>query len=199
MEGGGIKLLFKNLDFTPSIPYSFNNMETLYLTPRQALNKSFLKVKPSRSEIEKFKENFTELLTHINPAETEEFHKNIISRFLEATYYAPHHYINTKGRNDLVIHNGKDAKTPVAVIIETKKLSNLAEMPQRDNINTKALQELLLYYLRERISLQNIEIRHLIITNTREWFVFDANVFEKEFAGNKSLVKQFTDFGQPPI
>jgi len=61
-------------------------------------------------------------------------------------------------------------------------------------LNAKALQELILYYLRERISGKNIEVKHLIVTNIYEWFIFNANDFDRLFAQNKKLVKQFTDF-----
>src|SRR5690606_20476972 len=103
-------------------------------------------------------------------------------------------YINTKGRNDLVIHNGPNAGTGVGVILETKKPTNKAEMPSSKNVNTKAFQELVLYYLRERITHKNLEVKHLIITNIYEWFIFDAKLFDRLFAQNKNLVKQFTDF-----
>jgi adenine-specific DNA-methyltransferase len=43
-----------------------------------------------------------------------------------------------------------------------------------DDLNKKALQELVLYYLRERITHKNIHLKHLIITNINEWFIFDA-------------------------
>jgi adenine-specific DNA-methyltransferase len=164
------------------------------LEPRRALNKAFLKVKPNRENIEAFKTNLTKLLDQINEVESEEFHKNLISDFLKHTYYSPHHFINTKGRNDLVIHNGKDAKSTVGVIVEAKKPTNKAEMLKVDNLNTKAFQELVLYFLRERITGKNLEIRYLIATNIYEWFIFDATVFELRFAQDQALVKQFTDF-----
>ena len=73
------------------------------LKPKQALNKAFLKVKPNRTEIEAFKNNLITLLDRTNDTESEEFHKNLVSDFLKKTYYDPNHFINTKGRNDLVI------------------------------------------------------------------------------------------------
>ena len=164
------------------------------LTPRKALNKAFLKIKPNRSDIESFKRNLIKLLDQINEAESEEFHKNIISEFLKDTYYKDNHFINTKGRNDLVIHNGKDAKSSVGVIMETKKPANKSEMLRTDNINAKAFQELVLYYLRERITLKNLEIKYLVATDIYEWFIFDAQLFERLFANNKQLIKKFTDF-----
>ncbi|HCQ28657.1 MAG TPA: type II restriction endonuclease [Flavobacteriales bacterium] len=169
-------------------------MEIKKLKPRKALNKAFLKVKPNRKEIEKFKTNLTQLLDRINDAESEEFHKNLVSDFLKKTYYDPNHFINTKGRNDLVIHNGAKANSTVGVIIEAKKPTNKSEMVTKEKLNAKAFHELVLYYLRERITHKNLEIKHLIITNINEWFIFDATTFDRLFAQNKKLVKQFQDF-----
>src|SRR5690554_7013831 len=98
------------------------------LKPKKALNKAFLKVKPNRVEIEHFKTNLIQLLDRTNDIESEEFHKNLVIDFLKKTYYDPNHFINTKGRNDLVIHNGKKAKSSVGVIIEAKKPTNKSEM-----------------------------------------------------------------------
>jgi len=162
------------------------------MIPKQALNEAFLKIKSNRSDIDKFKLQLTQLLEHINEQESEEFHKNLVANFLQKTYYEPNHFINTKGRNDLVIHNDKKPNSTVGVIIELKRPTNKTEMLQQDDINKKALQELVLYYLRERISANNLEIKHLIITNVNEWFIFDANWFEKEFV--QSLSKQFIEF-----
>ena len=164
------------------------------LKPRKALNKAFLKVKPNRSEIERFKIYLSQLLDRINDSESEEFHKNLVIDFLKRTYYEPNHFINTKGRNDLVIHNGEKAEHTVGVIIEAKKPGNKAEMVTKDKINVKAFQELVLYYLRERITHKNIEIKYLIATNINEWFIFDATLFDRIFAQNIKLVKQFSDF-----
>ncbi|ELS45203.1 hypothetical protein C789_5023 [Microcystis aeruginosa FACHB-905 = DIANCHI905] len=50
-------------------------------------------------------------------------------------YYSPQHFINTKGRNDLVIHNGKESRDSVGVILEVKKPSNKSEMLRRDKLN----------------------------------------------------------------
>ncbi|MBU0697760.1 MAG: Eco57I restriction-modification methylase domain-containing protein, partial [Bacteroidetes bacterium] len=164
------------------------------LKPRKALNKAFLKVKPNRTEIEGFKTNLITLLDRTNDFESEEFHKNLVIDFLKKTYYDPNHYINTKGRNDLVIHNGNKASSAVGVIIEAKKPTNKSEMISTKKLNVKAFQELVLYYLRERITHKNLEVKHLVATNINEWFIFDATLFDRLFAQNKNLVKQFNDF-----
>ncbi len=67
-------------------------------------------------------------------------------------------------------------------------------MLEVDNLNTKAFQELVLYFLRERITGNNLEIRYLVATNIHEWFIFDAIVFEQLFVQDKALVNQFVDF-----
>ena len=164
------------------------------LKPRKALNKAFLKVKPNRNEIEVFKTNLITLLDRTNDTESEEFHKNLVSDFLKKTYYDPNHFINTKGRNDLVIHNGQNAHSTVGVILEAKKPTNKAEMITTKKLNAKAFQELVLYYLRERITHKNLEVKHLVATNINEWFIFDATLFDRLFAQNKNLVNQFNDF-----
>ncbi|MFH6969847.1 Eco57I restriction-modification methylase domain-containing protein, partial [Flavobacterium sp. FlaQc-28] len=169
-------------------------MNTILLEPRKALNKAFLKIKPNRTHIEDFKTNLIKILDSINEKESEEFHKNLVIDFLKKTYYDPNYSVNTKGRNDLVIHNGKDAKTDVGVIIEAKSPTNKTEMITIANLNGKALQELVLYYMRERITHKNIELKHLVVTNIHEWFVFDAQLFNKLFAENKTFTRQFTDF-----
>jgi hypothetical protein len=162
--------------------------------PKDVLNKVYLRQKPTRAEFDQFKISFKYLLDQVQDDESEEFHKNLISDFLKNTFYSPNHFINTKGRNDLVIHNSKRSDSSVGVIIEAKKPTNKTEMLGVDNINCKGLHELILYYLRERVSAGNVEIKNLIATNISEWFIFNAATFEKQFACNKKLVRQFIDF-----
>jgi len=169
-------------------------MELKLLKPTDALNKAFRKVKPNRIEIEGFKTNLIQLLDRINETESEEFHKNLVADFLKDTYYKDKHFINTKGRNDQVIHLDNTPKSDVGVIIEAKKPSNKAEMLTVGRLNVKAFQELVLYYLRERITQKNTSLKYLVATNIYEWFIFDAQLFERLFAENKALVRQFTDF-----
>jgi hypothetical protein len=62
---------------------------------KEALNKAYIKVRPERAAIERFKANFIALLDTIkaNPTETEEFLKNLVSDFLKKTWYDPDHFI----------------------------------------------------------------------------------------------------------
>jgi adenine-specific DNA-methyltransferase len=180
--------------FFNHLKQSFLMMILKELKPRKALNKAFLKVKPNRIEIEGFKRHLITLLERKNNTESEEYHKNLVSDFLKRAYYDPYHFINTKGRNDLVIHNGSKVTNSVGVILEVKKPTNKSEMVTNEKLNTKAFHELALYFLRERITYNNLELKHLVVTNINEWFIFDATLFDKLFAQDKHFVKQFTDF-----
>ena len=92
------------------------------------------------------------------------------------------------------------SKSKVKVIFEVKSIDNKTEFPKSDgngefDINCKALQETVLYYLRESFRGKNKEIRRIVITNAKEWFIFDAKDFEQLFVkGNRQLVKDFEDF-----
>lgn len=166
----------------------------MILKPKQALNKAYLKVKPTRDQIKLFKDNLIKLIDEVNLDKREELHKNDFSDFLKDTYYKTSNYINIKDTIDLVVHSSIDPQSPVSILIEAKSPTNKTEMISSNSINTKSMQELILYYLRERISNNNLNLKHLIITNRYEWFIFDAALFEKLFAKNKQLVSQFNDF-----
>jgi len=163
-------------------------------TPKKSLNAAFLKVRPLRSEIDIFKLNLINLLDKIDILEQEQNQKTHVRDFLINTYYKGKNEVNTKGNIDLVIHTDNTNKSTVGVIIEAKRPSNKAEWITADKPNGKALQECVLYYLRERIDEQNIYIKNIIITNIHEWYIIDAVWFEKFFYGNHKLVKEYKDW-----
>jgi very-short-patch-repair endonuclease len=159
------------------------------LTPKQSLNKAYLKEKVTRADIEVFKKNLVDFIRAIDEKESEEHVKNLVTKFLYDTYYHGKNQINTKGRIDLAIY---EDRKPV-VIIEAKR-PNSPDMVSVTNLNAKAMHELILYYLRERIDEGNIDVKYLIATNMYEWFVFDASVFDKLFYKNTELTKDYNDW-----
>jgi hypothetical protein len=169
-------------------------MKLELIKPIKALNKAYLKEKVSRNHIELFKKNLQQLLSRINEQESEEHLKNVIADFLKDTWYKDLFEINTKDRNDLVIHTGKTTKDAVGVILEVKKPSNKAEMITAAKPNTKALQELILYYLRERVDHNNTDIKYLVVTNIYEWFIMDEVWFEKNVFRNNKLKKDYENW-----
>ncbi|WP_192821426.1 TaqI-like C-terminal specificity domain-containing protein [Rufibacter sp. LB8] len=158
---------------------------------KQRLNKAYRLIKPKRAAMEVFKGNLVQLLNRIDDKETEENVKGHLMDFLKNTFYNPDHLVATKGKTDFVLHTGKEAKTPAGVLFEVKRHSNKSDMVTKTNLNAKALHELILYYLRERLDGQNTDMRHLVITNIYEWFVFDAQDFERLFGKNTQLKKDY--------
>ena len=86
------------------------------LSPKKSLNKAFLRQRPTRQEIDTFKQNLIRLLGKIDEIEREENQKNHLRDFLRDTYYKETNEVNTKGTIDLVIHLGKSNKDSVGVI-----------------------------------------------------------------------------------
>ncbi|MBC7510585.1 MAG: hypothetical protein H7320_17820 [Ferruginibacter sp.] len=80
-----------------------------------------------------------------------------------------------------MIHTGKTTRDAVEIIFEVKKPSNKRGVMTAARPNVKALQELILYYLRERVDHSNNEIKYLVVTNIYEWFVIDEVWCEKIF------------------
>lgn len=169
-------------------------MKLKILTPKQALNKAFLKQRPLRSEIERFKVNLITLLAKVEAPESEENKKNHVRDFLLNTYYKDKNEVNTKDRKDLVIHLDRTNASNAGVILEAKSLENRAEMMRRDRPNSKAFRELVLYYFDERIDKGNAELKHLIATNAHEWFIFDANAFDKYIYRNTQLKRLYETY-----
>jgi len=134
------------------------------LKPSKVLNKAYFKQSLKHEQIESFKTNLHRLFERVNEQESEEHLKNIVSDFLKDTYYKHTNEINTKGRKDLVIHNGPKSSNTAGVIVETKKPGS-NEMISSSKPNAKALHELLHYYLNERFIHNNKELKYLIITN----------------------------------
>lgn len=165
---------------------------------RKALNPEYRKHKPKRNEVNTFRKELKACLVSIKEAEQanrigEEFIKQPIQKFLQNTFYK-NHLINTKDRIDLAIYTDKDVKSNVGVILEVKQPSNKSEYLTETNLNKKALQELVWYYLNERIDGENNNIKHLIATNGYTWFLFKSEDFYKFFYKNKSLVKEYKNF-----
>ena len=165
---------------------------------QNALNPAYRKQTVKREEMEVFKHHLRALLGHINPDESEENAKGHLSTFLKGAFYGSDFLIATKERADLVIHNGPKADSPAAVLIETKRpRANgpaAPDMLRPDKPNVKALHELILYFLRERVEAQNTDLKYLIITDIHEFFLFDAADFERLFFKNRQLVKAYHDW-----
>jgi len=166
-------------------------MKLLLSTPAKSLNKAYLKQSLKRDQIDLFRANLARMFERIRTDEHEEHLKNIVSDFLKDTWYKQTHEINTSGRTDLVIHNGTSSNDNVGVLLEVKRPGNSAEMISHEKPNSKALHELLHYYMQERYLKGNLEVRRLIVCNIYEWYIFDAADFERLFFQNKKFVESY--------
>ncbi len=166
-------------------------MPLTILTPTRSLTKAYRLQSGNRDQIERFKTNYVNLLGLINEKESEENVKDHLMDFLKEVYYKEAHIVAPKGKTDFVIHLGKDANTQAGVLFEVKRPANKGEMVSRENLNTKAFHELLLYYFQERQRSKNSDIRHCVITNVYEWFIFDAALIDRLFYRNAHLTKEY--------
>jgi len=166
-------------------------MKLLLHTPVKSLNKAYLRQGLKRDQIELFKANLGRMFERIRTDEHEEHLKNIVSDFLKDTWYKQTNEINTSARTDLVIHNGKSSSDTVGVLMEVKHPGNNNEMISCEKPNTKALHELLHYYMQERYVKGNMEVRRLIVCNIHEWYIFDASDFERIFFHNRKFVENY--------
>ena len=164
------------------------------LTIAKSLNKAYRQVPVERPVFNIFKAQLSNYYKQISSIDTEEKLKGDLMDFLKFTFYSQNYKVSPNGDIDCAIHLGVNVTDPVGVIIEVKKPTNATEMITKEDLNRKALQELLLYYLRERRIKKNIQLKQLIVTNIYEYFVFDAHEFERIFYSNKKLIKRFEEF-----
>lgn len=166
------------------------------LSLKESMNKFVQAIMPLDDEKLCFEKYLTEYLTHLknNKTESEEYQKNLLKHFLEQVL--PYNFINTSSRIDLAIYNGKTSDSTLGVIFECKSLTNKSEMMTKERLNTKAFQEIVAYYLSERLFSKNLEIKKCIITNGLSWFVIEAKEFEKYFFKNKRLIELVTKFSK---
>jgi adenine-specific DNA-methyltransferase len=183
-------------------------MKPVTRTILKSFDKAY-KIQPvSRTNIETFKANYIKLVDRVEESErrneSEENFKGHLMDFLKNTYFqkntnsatrdSANRLVAPKGKTDFVIHTNNEGSSPAAILFEVKRPKNTAEMVSRTNLNTKAMQELMLYYFEERSKHQNNDITHLVITNIHEWFIFESNTFERLFYKNSKLLKDFKDW-----
>ena len=160
------------------------------IEPKDAVGKNILlkQYEPAKNEYDNFLQALKELNSNIDEDGREGYNEGCILKFLSKAFYDSSVHKDKKGDIDLVI----TTESKVRVILEAKKVDS-TEFPKVDgNINVKALQETVYYYLQESIGKGNKSVSRIVITNGIEWFVFDSKDFERLFG--KPLKKDFEDF-----
>lgn len=156
------------------------------LNTTQAIPKVFLRQPSNEADVQAFRTALLELLSRIQPDESEEFNKNLVDEFFSRSLYRDRTYmVNTYQRTDLAIF--KDERP--MVLFEFKRPGS-AEMVSKEDLKRKSLYELILYYIREEVRNHNTEIKHLIITNSWEFFVFEKKLFYQLFVRNRRFAEK---------
>lgn len=162
---------------------------------KDAISKAYKRTTINKSDIENFRTCLSSYLNNVDASEHEDNMEGYQRDFLKDTFYKKYDITKPDNNNiDCAIRLNHSTDSPIAVIIENKKPSNTKEMITEDDPNRKAMQELVYYYLIERIENKNTDVRHLIATNMYDMFIFDATMFEKLFYGNNNLCREFRDF-----
>ena len=164
------------------------------LSPIQSIPKAYLRDKPEAQDVVTFKNAMQELLTRINPDEHEEFNKNLVAEFLNKSLYRGRNYmVNTYQRTDLAIYAEMGTHNEHPVVLFEFKGPSRPDMVTKEDLKKKALYELILYYIREEVKKHNTDIKHLVITNCLEYFIFEKKLFYQLFARNLRFVQKVID------
>lgn len=165
-----------------------------FISPKKSVNSAFLKLPVSFEKMERFTASLKNLYKRRNENQDEEYHKGEVWSFLKKIFN-PDYSVQVTNPIDLAIYNGNDTKAKPAVIIEMKSPNNTAEMFSKEHPNSKALQELVYYFMLEYIRRENREIKYLMISNFDEWFFFDVKDFIRYFAQKSNpIYDQFQKF-----
>ena len=158
---------------------------------RQSLSRSYKNTKVQQHRLELFKKALQAfLLERDTVSQDEEYNKKLIDKFLSAAFYSGTNAINTNNPTDLVIFADAQAKGSHPVVLFEVKMPDNDEMVRRDDLNRKALHELVLYYIREEEQQHNTDIKHLVVTDGMQWFFFDKQVFYDCFVARKTFCKK---------
>ena len=164
------------------------------ITISKSLNRAYRQQPVAKTDFDRFNHQLNVFFEQIETVDTEEKVKGDLMDFLKISFYGQEYKVSPSGNIDCAIHLGSSVNAPVGVIFEVKMPGNKSEMIQRGCLNRKALQEILLYWLRERVSQKNISLKKLIVTNIYEYFIFEAQEFERVFYSNKKLLKRYEEF-----
>ncbi|UOS50842.1 class I SAM-dependent DNA methyltransferase [Helicobacter pylori] len=149
--------------------------------PLKDFIKKYNPQEPKKETIENFEKEINSLLENAKRQDGEEFQKNEINSFLKNTY---DYHCNTYEKVDSAIYvDGK-----AWVLIEVKALNNRNEFPKdRENPLSKAFCQMVFYFLKEIEN--NNSLKHAIICNAHEFFLFDCKDLLNLFQNDKEIKK----------
>ncbi|GAA8943230.1 class I SAM-dependent DNA methyltransferase [Helicobacter pylori] len=153
--------------------------------PLKDFIKKYNPQEPKKETIENFEKEINSLLENAPRQDDEEFQKNEINKFLKNVYG---YDCNTYEKVDSAIYVDEE----VQVLIEVKALNNKTEFPKnRENPLSKAFCQMVLYFLEEIEKEKNNSLKHTIICNAHEFFLFDCK--DLLFLKEDKRIKKFYD------
>ncbi len=153
--------------------------------PLKDFIKKYNPQEPKEETIENFEKEINSLLENAKRQDDEEFQKNEINKFFLKTYG---YDCNTNKKVDSAIYVDKEAW----VLIEVKALNNENEFPKdRESPLSKAFCQMVFYFLKEEK--ENNSLKHAIICNAHEFFLFDCQDFRALFQNDKRITKLHKD------
>ncbi len=163
------------------IPFQRRFMIKFVRIPLKDFIKKYNPQEPKKETIENFEKEINSLLENAPRQDDEEFQKNEINSFLKNTYG---YKCNTYEKVDSAIYVDGE----VWVLIEAKALNNRNEFPKnRENPLSKAFCQMVFYFLKEIEN--NNSLKHAIICNAHEFFLFDCKDFRALFQNDKCIKK----------
>ncbi|GAA8079178.1 class I SAM-dependent DNA methyltransferase [Helicobacter pylori] len=149
--------------------------------PLKDFIKKYNPQEPKKETIENFEKEINSLLENAKRQDYEEFQKSKINEFLKNTYgYECEPYEKV---DSAIYEDGK-----AWVLIEVKALNNKNEFPKdRENPLSKAFCQMVFYFLKEIEN--NNSLKHAIICNAHEFFLFDCKDFCTLFQNDKEIKK----------
>ncbi len=145
----------------------------------------------SGENIQNFHTGINDLLLKLNKnttAKEEHSERVAIMSFLKTVDYSDNDFAFEEGKIDLAIKSGDK----FGVLFETKSSNEKKDMVSPGNLNVKPLHQVIYYYIQQRKAGNN-ELKHIVITNGYEWYIFDALDFNRIFYENKELLKNFDE------
>ncbi|EJB12464.1 type II restriction-modification enzyme [Helicobacter pylori CPY1313] len=149
--------------------------------PLKDFIKKYNPQEPKKETIENFEKEINNLLENASKQDYEESQKSKINEFLKNTYGYEY---DIYGKVDSAIYvDGK-----AWVLIEVKALNNKNEFPKdRENPISKAFCQMVFYFL-DAIK-NNNSLKHAIICNAHEFFLFDCKDLLNLFQNDKEIKK----------
>ncbi|GAA7294022.1 class I SAM-dependent DNA methyltransferase [Helicobacter pylori] len=153
--------------------------------PLKDFIKKYNPQEPKKETIENFEKEINSLLENAKRQDGEEFQKSKINKFLKNTYgYECEPYEKV---DSAIYVDGK-----AWVLIEVKALNNRNEFPKdRENPLSKAFCQMVFYFLEE--IKENNSLKHAIICNAHEFFLFDCKDLLNLFQNDKKITKLHKD------